>query len=353
MSERLEISVEKLSALIEDLNLDQRACNRLSSAGIHTVSQIIAKGKPDVLAIRNIGPLLANRIFSAVADYLGVSEDILEDDGITQLALKEKDKTLDPLNVSIVTLALPNNLILLLRKAGISRIEQLIKFRSNNYENNNLFGKVEARKIERALRLFVEDLDKKKMPQTATPQVAEENQNTEFSSLKNLDLVLNSLRLNERAWLVVELRSVRLLTLEEIAVEIGGVTRERVRQIIDQVNEKIRAKLSLLLFFYDYLNGRTEIIRKKLKNKGATIEFLASECKLQLADSNLIATDEDLERFIAIIRLLAISNKPWARERFGTERKNFTFLVCLVEPSIEKHAKVNQFLEREKEKIDN
>ena len=48
--------------------------------------------------------------------------------------------------------------------------------------------------------------------------------------------------------------------------------------------------------------------------------------------------------------MLVISDKPWAHENFGVKHKELTFLVCLVEPSIEKYKKVHQFLEKEKEK---
>ncbi|MCI0552799.1 MAG: winged helix-turn-helix domain-containing protein, partial [Anaerolineae bacterium] len=53
--------------------------------------------------------------------------------------------------------------------------------------------------------------------------------------------------------------------------------------------------------------------------------------------SNFAATQEDLARLIALIRLLVISNKPWVQDTFEVKRKDFTFLVCLVEPPIKKY----------------
>src|SRR5206468_10329898 len=135
---------------------------------------------------------------------------------------------------------------------------------------------------------------------------------------------------------------------EAIAGEIGGLTRERVRQIINQINEKIRKKFRTLLVFSDYFDERTKFINKKLKYIDKTITTLAREFKIQLSESTLLATEEDIERFIAIIRLLVISDKPWARENFGVTRKDLAFLVCLAEPSIEKYTKVRKFFEKEK-----
>jgi len=344
----LDISADKLSAPIEELNLEQRAFHMLRRVGLKTVSQIIVVGKLNILSVRNIGPLLAGRIFLAVADYLGVPEDILASDGIRELAVKEQEKPLNPLNDSVDVLDLPINIILLLKKVGVLRIEQLIKSRSSNYVNISQFRYMEVRKIDRALNLYMKEFGKNTETHVDIPQSREEKQTIRFLPLRDLNLALNSIQLNERTWLIIGLRSVRLLTLEEIAVEIGGVTRERVRQIIDQVNEKVRKKLNLLLVFIDYFNDRAKFIRSKLKNKNATIATLACEFSSQLSGSDLIATEEDLERFIAIIRMLVILDKPWAHENFGVKRKELTILVCLVEPSIEKNKKVHRLLESEK-----
>lgn len=358
-NQSLDISADKLSAPIEDLNLERRAFHMLRRVDIKTISQIVAAGKSNVLSIRNIGPLLADRIFLAVADYLGVSEDVLASDEIIKLALEEKkqETPLNPLNASVDILDLPIKTILLLRKVGVFRIRQLIESRSSNYENiDRHFMYIEIKKIDRALRLYLSDLDKNEAVQVVAQQVVvahqamEEKQTNRFSLLTDLNLSLKLILLNEREWLIIELRSIRLLTLEEIAAEVGGVTRERVRQIIDQVNEKIRKNLDLSLVLFDYFDERAKFIRDKLKNKDATIQILAHEFKQQLSGTDLIATEKDLERFIAIVRLLVISDKPWAHENFGVKRKELTFLVCLVEPSIEKYKKVHQFLEREKEK---
>lgn len=346
MNQNFDFPVEKLSAPIEYLNLDSRSCNMLKRVDIYKVSQIIIVGKSNVLSIRNIGDFLANRIFVAISEYLGVSEDELSTDEVKKMALLEEQKNpLNSLNMSITILDLPAGVILLLKDSGVVTVEQLIRLRTNKYENNEKFGKKESRKIDRALWYYLNRVGK-------VGVLSQENEvvSTIMPPVNDLSLVLQFLEINERAWLIVHLRAVQLLTLEEISVEIGGVTRERVRQIIDLVNEKVQSKLKLLLFFCDCIDDQAKLIRKKIKNNELTISTLASEFKLIISESNLVATDEALERLIAIVRLLVISDKPWARENFVEKRKELTFLVCVAEPAIEKNAKVHQILELEKKK---
>lgn len=88
----LNIPTHKFSAPIKDLNLDRRIFHALMRADINTVSQIIVVGKSNILSIINIGSLSADRIFSAVADYLEISEDVLVSDEVRGLASKEQEK---------------------------------------------------------------------------------------------------------------------------------------------------------------------------------------------------------------------------------------------------------------------
>lgn len=343
MNQNINLSAEKLSAPIDYLNLEGRACNVLKRSNLHKVSQVIIFGKTNVLAIRNIGTLLADRIFKAISEFLDISEDELASDEVRKMVLLvEQNNLLNPLGDSIAVLDLPPGVVLVLENVGVVTVERLIKFRNSNFEENKRFEAFEIREINRALRRYLNSRGMEiAAQQYEIVQIVK-------PSTSDLSLIFQRIEINERAWLIVQLRAVQLLTLEEIAVEIGGVTRERVRQIIDQVNEKVRKRLNLLLVFIDYFNDREKIIRNKLKNKNATIATLAREFSLQLSGSDLIATEDDLERFIAIVRLLVISDKPWAHENFGVKRKELTFLVCLVEPSIEKNKKVHRLLESKK-----
>jgi len=341
----------KFSSLIEELNLSPRAIHMLRRAGVRTVSKIIVLGKSKILSIKNIGALSSDQIFMAVAEHLGIPDDMVSSDGIKRIALETQEKTSSPSNVPVTDLDLPSSLIHLLKNIGVLRLDQLIKFRANNYGNSSQLGNAEAKKIGHALKKYVGDFGKSKVLEGTTLERKVDNlRATELSPLKNLYLILAALGLNERAWFVLELRSIHCLTLEEIAAEIGGVTRERVRQIIDQINGKIRGKFYVLLFLLDFLNEQAKLINKRHKNKSLEVKALAEEFRLLLLEIDFIATKEDVERFIAIIRFIVISGKFWERKKIEETYKDLTFLVCFADPIIEKHENVQRALEMEKER---
>lgn len=356
MGQNINFPPEKLSSPIEYLNLDSRSCNILKRIGIHRVSQIIIAGKPHILSVKNMGDLLANRIFYAISEYLDVPEDELSSDEIKKMALLEEQKNpLNPLSMAITVLDLSSGTIRLLKNTGVITVNQLIEFRTKNYNKDGRFGRFETRKINRALSLYLArariEIPDLVVESTATVNVIPPTNKIETkATINNLDLCLELLEINERAWLVVHFRAIHLLTLEEIAIEIGGVTRERVRQIIELVNEKVQSKINSLAIFCDFFDEQAKLIRKRLKNSNPNISDLVNEFITLLPKSNLVATEESVEKVISLIRLLVILDKPWAREFFGAKRKELTFLVCLAEPAVEKNEKVHEFLELEKVK---
>ncbi|MCI0618459.1 hypothetical protein L0244_36235, partial [bacterium] len=315
MSQNLNFFIAKLSAPIEHLNLDRRTLNLLRRVHFQTISQIIAAGKHDILLMRHIGHLTADRVYRAIADYLEVSEDILTSEEIQQIASAVPDRPWKPLSMPIAVLDLSDIVFLLLKNAGVLEIEQLIKFRAGHYAGHSQFGIRESREIDRALSSYLKFLNETETSQINIPRVHETDQTNTLSITPELGAVLDSLWLDERAWSVIEHRAIRLSTLEEIGVEIG-VSKERVRQIIKRANKKIQRKLGFLLIYCDYFEERSELIRQKISTETLACSALVDEFKRQLSGSNFAATQEDLARLIALIRLLVISNKPWVQDTF-------------------------------------
>ena len=327
MSQNFDFSIEKLSAPVERLKLDQRTVNLLRRLHLQTISQIIAAGKHDILLMRNTSHLIVDRVYRAIADYLEVSEDALAGDEIQQIASLVPEGPRRPLSRPVAALNLSNIVFLLLKNADVLEIEQLIKFRATHYAGHTQFGIREAQEIDRALSSYLKILDE--------TEIDEIDQSDTLSRTPELGAVLDSLLLDERAWSVIEQRAVRLSTLESIGVEFG-VSKERVRQIIKRTTKKIQRKLGFLLPYCDYFDERSELIRQKINTETLAWSALVDELKRQLSGTDFAATKEDLARLIAIIRLLVISNKPWVQDTFELKRKDFTFLVCLVEPPIKK-----------------
>jgi len=281
MNQNLNLFVANLSAPIERLNLDRRILHVLRQARIQTISEIVAAGKHEISLIRNIGPTFTDQIFFAVADYLEVSEEVLASDKIQQIALTVPERSWKSLNTSII--------------------------------------------------------------ETAQTKAHETEQTNKFWITTDLSTALDSLRLYERAWSVIEYRAVHLSTVEEIGVEIG-MSNQKVRQIVRRVNERIQHQLGFLLDYCDFFDEHAKLIRQKITSEELAWSTLIDEFKSQLSGSDLTGTKEDLKRFFAIIRFLVISNKPWVRDTFEIRRKDFTFLVCLMEPPIKKYKPVHQFI---------
>lgn len=277
---------EKISDAIEVLGLNRRAFRGLKRERIHTIADVIIRGRHSILEIRNIGNLLTDHIFVKISNYLNVSQSLLESGDIQRIAFLNAKKHSELVSSTNIT------------------------------ENSPRISKTPVTPI--------------------------------IPTIIDLSTMLAAIVKSERTLRIIELRANQLLTLEVIAAESGGVTRERIRQIIDQIHEKIRENLNLLKLFCDYFEERTDNISKGLNVKNFTINDLVNQCKLQLPNQRLSATGEDLETLIAITRLLAIHDKAWAQEFIYVRWKNFFFLACVANPPIKGHDMVSQTLAKEK-----
>ena len=380
MHDNVDFSASKLFAPIENLELDRRAFHRLKRADIRTVSQIINLGEANLLALRNIGPTLLDHVFSKTAYYLGVSKENLFSDPIMKISKSQQDKVFDPLDTSIAMLDLSPTTLKYLRKAGIVLIKDLTTSRDNRYSNISYVGKKAIREIDRELLLYLnlnQFFEKERQQSSANfgeniltssydtplnntapivlpeePQVLTDIIKS-VTSNKNEDLgtILRLLGVNERAWLAVDLRANQLLTLVEISSEIGGLTRERVRQIIELVEKKVHRDIRSFFAVFDCFEKTAIKVRKGLTKKHIEKSVLISELRMNLADSNLFATDKELERLIAIVRILIINKKPWILETLEERWKTMVFLCCLIDPPIEKYEKISEFLNKQIKKL--
>ncbi|HXQ36857.1 MAG TPA: HTH domain-containing protein, partial [Anaerolineales bacterium] len=278
-------------------------------------------------------------------------EETLESDEVRRAASMVPERSTSQLNMPITILQLPAAIIHLLQRKGIFLIEQLIKFRGKHYEGDREIGITQSTEIDRALKLFLKRSDDLDASQAATRQDHETNQSHQIPLTTDLKVALDSLWLDDYTWSAIELRALRLLFLREIGVELGGKSKEIVRRLLDHINEKIQSRLSLISGFCDYFEDRARLIRDELSTEELALPVLIGRLERELSGSNFVATQEDLRRLIAMIRLLAMSGKFWVRDHFEAKWKDFTFLVCLAGPPIEQHEAVHQFLvERRGEK---
>lgn len=329
----------KLSSTLEELGFDRRAYHLLKRASIHHVSSIVIQGRSGILNIKGMGMTTVDHIVSTVAKHLGLPDDEVFSEKTMQDALLYEEKAFDPLDAPITVLDLPLSTCNTLNSLGVFVMRDLLRLKAevtDGYEING-FRKTEIRRMYTELNMYLSrhsqpNIERKVIETPTIPTVI------------NLSTILAATVRDERTLQIIEFRAKQLLTLEEIANNAGGVTRERIRQIIDQVHERTRENLHLLKMFCDFFEEVFENIAEGLDETSFTIDDLVIQCKANLPSEVLKATDGDLKILIIIMRLLAIHDKPWANEYIFDKWKNFVFLACMASPSIKRHDVVNQAL---------
>ena len=298
------MQVNKISSTLEELSLDRKAYHLLKRASIHHVSGIIVRGQSRILNIKGMGMITFNHIVSVVAKHLNIPEDEVFGEKTMQYASSNEEKAFDPLDAPITLLDLPRSTYVTLNSLGAFVIRDLLRLKAKVADEYEIDGlqKTETRRLYTELNMYLSrhnqpSIERKIVKAATIPTVI------------NLSTILAAIIRNERTLRIVELRANQLLTLEEIAIEVGGVTRERIRQIIDQVHERVRENLYLLKVFCDFFEERIESIGKELNEIDFTIEALAKQCRLQLSNQLHNTTEKELRVLISITRLLVASRQ--------------------------------------------
>ncbi len=331
--------VDKISSTLEELGLDRKAYHLLKRASIHHVSGIIVRGQSGIINIKGMGMVTFNHIVSILARHLNIPEDGVFSEKNFQDALAYEGKEFDPLDAPITVLDLPLSTCNALNSVGVFVMRDLLRLKTQVVDRYGIKGlrKTETRRVYTELNMYLSRHSQlnteRKIVETLT-----------IPTVINLNTIIAAIIRDERTLRIVEFRANQLLTLEEIAIKAGGVTRERIRQIIDQTHKRIRENLNLLKIFCDFFEEVIEDIGKGLETTSFAIESLVKQCKLHLPGELLNATEEELQILILIIRLLAIHDKPWISDYIYNRWKKFVFLACMAAPSIKGHDVVNQTL---------
>lgn len=345
MDQLLGFRTEKISSTLEELRLDRRAYHLLKRAGIHHVSNIITRGKTSILNLKGMGGVTVNHIFSSVAKYLNIPEEELFSLEILQIAFSNEEKPFDPLDAPVTVLDLPLPTLRSLNSLGVFAIGDLLQLKMGSGGSYDIgrFNKTEIRRIHTELSHYLSRNNQADAEIVKAKPII-------IQSTFDLGTILAVVLKDERTLRIVELRTNQLLTLEEIAYASGGITRERIRQILDQVHERIRKNLNLINTFCDYFEEIAESLSKRIEGEKFTISALAKQYKSQLPSQKLKATEKELESLIALIRLLVIHDKPWSEDILQKRWKRACFLACSANPPVKKHAEVSQILIKEEEK---
>lgn len=337
MNHSIEVSIEKLSAPVEALSLDRRACSQLRRASIYTVAEIILAGGCKLKSAKSIGEWTANRIWVATARYLGLEEEILSGRG-KLLGVGE-----EPISI----LRLPISTLHALGSVGVFRIKGLLKARPNAYGTILGLGEQDIVAIDRALRAHLAEKARIYLQEAAGRELPAGTAIGATAANVNLHFLLQLLQIDERAWAILEARAMELTSLRRISDELGDVSSATVRRIITLAHEALRNKLSFFSAFLDFFEGRA----CRLGERAIEADLDLKTLSLQLTpapEAGLTANEQDVERMIILIRTLVMHPQPWFSEEIKQRCSTFVFLSCLAIPVIDSHEQVYQVLEARK-----
>jgi hypothetical protein len=340
MNQGIDISIEKLSAPVEMLNINRRACHLLRRASLYTVAEVLLAGKSKPRSAKHIGALTWWHIFGAVASYLGLPEE-----QVTGEAALQAEPLMDPCNSPISVLPLPYPTLLSLGSMGVFQIKELINSRANRYSNFLGFEAQEILDIDGALNSYLAKAAQSQLlPFVGTDAILEPRSGADLS------LILQGRGLNERSWSVLELNAMQLLTLKEISIRLGELSRERVGQLIWETHEHLHRKRGLLSHFFDHFEEKSKVLQKSLARDPLDLKTLVLHLLPDPTHSELVVGEKEVERMIVLVRSLILHPRPWFREEMETKWPAFILLSCLVQPVLAQHEQVRQILEERKPK---
>mgnify|MGYP002640199825 CR=1 FL=1 len=168
--------------------------------------------------------------------------------------------------------------------------------------------------------------------------------NTPFLKLDNPNKSVELLKIKDRSWKILRLRSLGA-TLEEIAQEIG-VTRERVRQIEKYSTEKFHENTYVLIDFFDFLEKNENKLFLTVENN-ETINIATKKLvNLSLNYEGGQLLFENAEKIVILLRTFSKSNNDEEKKRWV----QIIFKACSIHPYIKENEKTIKKIEELKER---
>jgi DNA-directed RNA polymerase delta subunit len=347
MYQHLEISVERLSAPVEILNIDRRVRRQLQRASMYTVAEVILAGKRKLTSARSIGDRTANRIIGAVAGYLGVPEEFFA--GKEVISSQER-AMFGALEAPISVLHLPSSTLYALRSVGLFRIKALVKSRPNGYANILGLSEKDKEDLDRELGCYLAKIAQAHLLPFIGIYATLGASSFQSSPKTDLGVLLQMLGISERDWSVLEHRAMHFLTLENLGAEFGGIGKEAVRRIIEQAHESFQHKLNLLSGFLDHFEEKSKALHRQSGNLELDRKALVLHLLPGADHPALRATEKDVDRMIVLIRTLSMRHRSSFIEEAARTWEAFVLLACFVHPLIENSHPVKQFLEEQERK---
>jgi hypothetical protein len=343
MSQITQIYFCKLSDPVDTLDIGRKACRALQRAGITTVAEILLAGKPKLNSIKNVGPNTVADIWRAATGYLHLSEGQL-----VKLASQLERTGRDARGRSIAALPLPASTLEALWSTGVYQIDELIQSRTLGYCKLPGMEAGKIAEIDQALRSHMSGfaLDQL-LPQIGTIDMSALS-HTDTLSVKHPDLILQLPGIPEQHWSILELAAMQLLRLEAIGARAGGISEDRVRNIIKQAQEELHHRLGYFSIFLDHFEEQSKILESNLGDGPLDLKTLVHHLLPDPLKSNLIIEEREVLRMVLLIRTLVLYKNDWFWQELEPGWRTFFLLCCLVAPDLKEHVEFERMFRKQK-----
>lgn len=171
----------------------------------------------------------------------------------------------------------------------------------------------------------------------------------ETSSLREL---LQKFDTDERSWKLIEARIERGLTLDETGKILGGITRERVRQLEAKIKRLLKKRELVLSPLLDTLEKNISSVISRyyknvsLNNRTVTRKYVSLQVGSAIKNYGYDSSAEDVEKLITLVRAMVFWYSP--HDKDVSPQKiwpNLTLIFCKIRPLIKRHEKIAQWIE--------
>ncbi len=155
-------------------------------------------------------------------------------------------------------------------------------------------------------------------------------------------------RINERAWLILELGTLEMLSMQRIGAQAGSISGARVYQIIQWTQEILQKSIPSLSPFLDHLEEKSQLLQKELGNNPLDLGVLVHHLTSDPVHPDLLPEERAVRHLIILIRSMVLYRSSWFWKEMEPRWPTFILLSCLVEPLLKKHEQVRLLLVEQK-----
>ncbi len=170
----------------------------------------------------------------------------------------------------------------------------------------------------------------------------------------SLGEILAELQIDSRRWELLELRLDRKFTLEVTGDHLGGISRERVRQLESKMARRLGKYLSSIESLLNLLETSPTLHRiphrkrDSKENESSDRQTLVAQIQMIFEANGYDAASEDVNRLITLIRASVFFKQRGRFRKLAVKNwPRITYLACRLPPPIMQHHRVARAIGRE------